>query len=538
MGIGIVTTNYGQLRGVEFDGAYAGITEFRGIPYAAPPVDALRWVPPQNPACWNGVRLCDTYGPAAMQFFLNDRHAKEYYSNGLPPMSEDCLYLNLTTGAATSGEKRPIFMWFHGGGLTNCFSYEQQFNPQEMARKGIVVVTVGQRLSLFGYLALPQLTAEQGGRSGNYGFMDQLKALEWVVQNAEAFGGDPQNITVGGQSGGCLKAAAMAATAASCGHIKRVISQSGLKAECRFRTLASAEQQGQEYLRYARLDPNIDLAALRRMDTAELFLDAPRAVLPGEMICDADLVPFLTLREGIDRFASNVDFLSGSNDGEADVFANSSAALGAAPPRDYIKSIRNSADFYGHFRNLLGDLYDQYNFERLVTVDDGSAWRMARHLAGLGLAGREGMNFSRNVMLNRLFGTRRKQLGHQGATFTYYWTHLEPYRQQEVGTVLDPDALLAWHSSELWFTFASLREGIPPTRPWRKLDYDVAQRMSSYWANFMRCGDPNGDDLPHWPISDETGGWAELGSEVVPHCWENTGPEELVREFVTLEYGL
>lgn len=537
MGIGIVTTRQGRVEGVEFDGEYAGITTFRGIPYAAPPVGERRWRPPEEPQAWDGVRRCDSYGPAAVQTFLHDRHAKEYYYTGTPVCSEDCLYLNVTSGAVTAGEKRPVYIWFHGGGLTNCYSYEPQFNPQEMARKGIVVVTVGHRLSLFGYLALPQLTREQGGRSGNYGFMDELKALDWVTENIAAFGGDPNRITVGGQSGGSLKAAALAATPASSGRVKGVISQSGLKMKCQFRTLESAEQQGRNYLRYIGLDPDTPLEVLRRMSTEEIFCDAPRAVMPGDMICDAELVPFPELQQAIDRYAAQVDFLSGSNLGEADVFAASRAALGTDPVQEYVREIRNERDFRAHFRNLLGTLYDEYDGDRTLTVENGNPWRTARHLAGLGLAGWEGMNFSRNVMLNRLFGAHRKTIGHTGRTFTYYWTHLEPCRPEDYGTERDPEKLLAWHSSELWYAFGSLRPGVPPLRPWQPQDYAVACWMNDYWVNFIKSGDPNGGALPAWPASDEHFGWMELGNEPIPHVWENTRMEKLIRAFVEKEYN-
>lgn len=536
MGIGIVTTRYGRVEGVEFDGEYTGITMFRGIPYAAPPVGERRWRPPEEPQTWDGVRRCDSYGPAAVQIFLHDRHAKEYYYAGTPVCSEDCLYLNVTTGAVAAGEKRPVYIWFHGGGLTNCYSYEPQFDPREMARKGVVVVTVGHRLSLFGYLALPRLTREQGGRSGNYGFMDELKALNWVTENIAAFGGDPDRITVGGQSGGSLKAAALAATPASGGRVKGVISHSGLKMKCRFRTLESAEQQGRNYLRYIGLAPDTPLEVLRQMPTEEIFCDAPRAVMPGDMVCDAELVPFLDLQQAIDRYAAQVDFLSGSNLGEADVFASSRAALGTDPVREYVKAIRSERDFRAHFRNLLGALYDEFDGDRTLTVENGNPWRTARHLAGLGLAGWEGMNFSRNVMLNRLFGAHRKAIGHTGHTFTYYWTHLEPCRPEDYGTERDPEKLLAWHSSELWYTFASLRPGVPPLRPWQLLDYTVARRMNDYWVNFIKNGDPNGGMLPSWPASDEHLGWMELGDEAIPHVWENTRLEELIRAFVEKEY--
>lgn len=538
MAIGIVQTGSGPVRGVEFDGKYSGITLFKGIPYAAPPVGDLRWKAPQDPEPWTDVRVCDTYGPAAVQTLLTDRHAKEYYFNGLPEVSEDCLYLNVTTGAEKAGEKRPVYMWFHGGGLTNCFSYEEQFNAQEMARKGVIVVTVGQRLSLFGYLALPQLTKEQGGRSGNYGFMDQIKALDWVTENIEAFGGDPDCITVGGQSGGCTKAAAMAATAATGGRIKRVISESGLKMMCRFKTLAQAEEQGRNYLRYAGISPDASLEELRKLSTFELFKNAPRALLPGDMVCDGDLVPFITMREGIERYARDVDFLSGSNWGEMDVFVASKAKLGPEPVNDYVKEIRNEADFHAHFRNLLGPLYDEFDGEHALNANlKETPYRSARWYAGLGLAGWVGMNFSRNLMMNRMFGMRRLELGHTGKTYTYYWTHIEPCRPEDYGTERDPDRLLAWHSSELWYVFNSLRPGIPPLRPWEDLDYEIGERMNNYWVNFIKTGDPNGNGQPFWPASDEKYGWMELGDEAAGHTWEGTNLEKMLVAFVNHEYG-
>lgn len=537
MAIGIVKTKFGMVEGVEFEGKYAGITIFKGIPYAAPPVGKLRWKAPVDPESWEGVRLCNTYGPSAVQTVLQNNHAYEYYFNGIPELSEDCLYLNVTTGAAGTGEKRPVYIWFHGGGLTNCFPYEEQFNPQEMAKRGVIVVTVGHRLGLFGYLALPQLTREQEGKSGNYGLMDQWKAMEWVMENIRAFGGDPENITVGGQSGGSTKALAMVASPVNQGRIKRVISQSGLKMKYVANTLAYAEQQGVNYLRYIGLDPEISLEELRSLSTERLFSDAPRAVMPGDMVCDAELFPFLSLQDGLERYARDVDFLNGSNLGEADVFAASKAQLGSNDVRNYVKSIKDRADFYAHFRNLLGPVYDMYDGDNTLKVaSDAEAYRTARHLAGLGLAGWEGMNFSRNVMLNRMFGAHRQKIGHTGNTYTYYWTHIEPCMPEDHGTERDPEKLLAWHSSELWYVFNSLRPGIPPVRPWEQLDYTIGDRMCAYWCNFIKNGDPNGENLATWPKSDENFGWMELGDEAVAHTWEDTDLEKMIKTFVEKEY--
>lgn len=194
MALDIINTKYGQVRGVVEE----DVLVFKGVPYAAPPVGELRWKAPQDPASWEGVRECDTYGPRPVQppqgglFF--EPWGSDFYYMGFTAYSEDCLYLNIATDAESADEKRPVFMWFHGGGLSSGYSYEIEFNPTVLAKKGVVVVTVGQRLNVFGYLSLPQLSAEQGGISGNYGLMDEVKALDWVRENIAAFGGDPDNI--------------------------------------------------------------------------------------------------------------------------------------------------------------------------------------------------------------------------------------------------------------------------------------------------------------------------------------------------------
>ena len=159
-------------------------------------------------------------------------------------MSEDCLYLNvMTTGdSLSSTEKKPVYVWFHGGGLNSCYTFEPEGNAEAFAKNGIVVVTVEQRLGVFGYLSLPQLTEEQG-QSGNYGLMDQIKAMEWIKENIANFGGDPENITVGGQSGGTTKAMAMTASPKMDVEVDKLILESGLKYNMEFQTLESAEEK-------------------------------------------------------------------------------------------------------------------------------------------------------------------------------------------------------------------------------------------------------------------------------------------------------
>lgn len=535
MALGIVSTKYGQVQGEEYDGKYSGITVFRGIPYAAPPVGNLRFMPPEDPECWDGIRECTKFAPAAVQTPLSDRHSREYYFNGFPEMSEDCLYLNVCTGAQKAGEKRPVYIWYHGGGLTNCCSSEIQFNPQELAKKGIVVVTVGQRLNLFGYLVLPQLDAEQDGRSGNYGFMDQIKALDWITENIEAFGGDPENITAGGQSGGALKAMMAAISPAGKGRIKRVISQSGLKWMIPFMSREEAYEVGKNYLRHVGLPEDISPEELRKIPTWELYSHtAGRKLLPGNMIPDGELIPGDSVRECLEKWQSRVDYLNICNWGESDLWAKSVQQA----EREEKKEIRTAKDFYQHFKLLLGNLYEKYDFEDLVQVTDETAWETAHRLAICGLAGSEGMNVSRNLMLNRIFGRYMKKKCPDAKVYDGLWSYLIPLEGEDVGSDRDCEKALAWHSTDLWFSFNSLRPGIPADRPWRPCDYKMGDIMSSYWADFIRCGDPNGEGLPEWPEAGTNYGWADLGGQIIPHKGLEGKMDELIHEFVCREYGL
>lgn len=552
MGIGIVNTSCGSMKGIELKGKYEGITEFRGIPYAAPPVGDLRWAPPADPKSWEGVRTMDTYGPMCIQKLKYDNiegsliSDEDYYYMPYPEMSEDCLYINICTGAQSAGEKRPVYMWYHGGGLTNGYSYEVEFNPEEMARKGAIVVLVGQRLNLFGYISLPQLTKEQG-QSGNYGLMDQIKALDWVYNNIEAFGGDPDNITVGGQSGGSHRAMAIAGSPMSKGRVRRVICQSWFLWFMKYAPLKEAEEHGKEYLERIGIDPDLSLEELRKIDANRLFSgEVERNQLPGDMCCDGLYLPFPTIRENLEQFASNVDFLGGTNLGEGNVFNpreeslyfishyGNSSNLGFEAKN----KIENADDFYSHFKELLGDLYDKYDFPSLVKVTDENAWYTARKLATLGLCGRGKTGLCKSVMMHRLFGRFIGTAHPENKVYTYFWTHLEPVRPEDYGTRRDPMRLLAWHSSELWYTFASMREGVPPTRPWREVDYKVADMLSSYWVNFMKTGNPNGDGLPYWPSTGENYGYMELCEHAEGHQGVDSGLDALMYEFACREYEI
>ena len=510
MAIGIVETKYGKVSGVlSTDAKYEGITTFKGVPYAAPPVGDLRWRAPEDPMCWDGVRACDTYAPGAMREPMSalvtdwEPYNSDFYYEGEPELSEDCLYLNIVTGAQSPDEKRPVYMWFHGGGLSTGYSYEIEFNGEELARKGIIVVSVGTRLNLFGYLALPQLSAEQGGVSGNYGLMDEIKALDWVYENIAAFGGDPENITIGGQSGGTMKSGALAGSPKQAGRVKRVINQSAL---CWFygpKSVKEAEKTGQLYLKGAGLDPDISLEELRKIPAKDLYYGAApisiggKPAMPGSMVADGIYLESEDMRENIEKYAMGCDYLSGVNFGEINLFEGMNPVIP-----------QTKQEVYDEIRNILGDAAPEENLENLFPIEsDAQSDRMSRYYAGLGL----GKGLFGSALLSRYFGARRAAMYPDVKSWTYYFTHLTPTRPEDKGTKRDPDMLLAWHSSELWYTFASFREGVPPCRPWQPLDYELADIITSYWANFMKTGDPNGEGLPVWPAADENYGWMDLG---------------------------
>lgn len=225
----VLTVEGGQIQGVPSEAE--GVTVFRGIPYAAAPEGDLRWEAPQPVTPWEGVRVCDTFGPIAWQngsapgTFYGD----EFYWEGTPACSEDCLYLNVWAPSGTLGKKAglPVALWIHGGAYMNGYGYEVTMDGDEWARRGVILVTINYRLGPLGFLSHPELSARQGGVSGNYGTMDQAAALRWVHENIAAFGGDPSRITILGQSAGAMSVKTLLISPLSRHLIAGAIIQSG-----------------------------------------------------------------------------------------------------------------------------------------------------------------------------------------------------------------------------------------------------------------------------------------------------------------------
>jgi len=197
---------------------------YKGIPFAAPPIGDLRWRPPQPVAVWQGTRDASRFAPGCMQ---QQRSADSFYGPGATEMTEDCLYLNVWTTAAPD-DRHPVLVWFHGGGLSAGTGAEPRFDGTALARRGVVVVTTNYRLGPFGFLAHALLSGEdERGSSGNYGLLDQIAALRWVQENVAAFGGDPQRVTIFGQSAGGTSVRPLTASPLARGPVQRALSQSG-----------------------------------------------------------------------------------------------------------------------------------------------------------------------------------------------------------------------------------------------------------------------------------------------------------------------
>lgn len=210
----------------------SGVSVFRGIPYAAPPVGDLRWKSPQPVIPWKGVKVADTYGPAAMQppRQPGSFYYKEFFTDDGHKNSEDCLYLNIyTTAPGKTKAGLPVAMYIYGGAFATGYSYEKQFlGGEEWAKHGVILVTINYRLNIFGFLAHPELSSESPkGVSGNYGILDQIAALNWVKNNIQQFGGDPKNITVFGQSAGAMSVQSLVTSPLSKDLMQKAIMQSG-----------------------------------------------------------------------------------------------------------------------------------------------------------------------------------------------------------------------------------------------------------------------------------------------------------------------
>ncbi len=472
--IGIVSVTGGRVEGVTAD----GVTSFKGIPFAAPPVGALRWRAPQPVRPWSGIKKVDHFAPSCMQ---DPSTLKQF---GAPlAVSEDCLYLNVWTPAQAPRARLPVMVWIYGGAFIEGSTSWPVYDGTRFAKKGVVLVSIAYRTGAFGFLADPELSAESTHHvSGNYGLRDMVAALEWVRANITRFGGDPSRVTIFGESAGGFAVSILAVSPAARGLFQRAISESGGAAfnpakpggtsygvpGLPFRSLTSAEAIGQRFL--AKLGAQ-DIAAARALPAGVIekeFDSAPASGADGAYIWpifDGDILP----EDGYDLFAAgrfnDTPVLVGANANEGG-FPDFRAEFAGTTPEKFEADVRTA---FGPYADQILAVYPhattaqaEQASQDLFIRDGGFAWG------------------------TWAWALLQSEKGH-GKAYLY-----------DFDRARSPDLPLGpVHASELGYVFDNAGGFLhfPPGPE----DSALSNLLQSYWVNFAKTGNPNGPGLPHWP---------------------------------------
>ena len=484
-----VKTEQGKARGKTINDGK--VQAFLGLPYAAPPVGDLRWKAPQPPARWKGERDATKFGAHCAQghlfddiIFQDDR------------ASEDCLFLNVYTPAnATANSRLPVLFWIHGGGYAVGAGSEPRHNGDFLPLKGVVLVTINYRLGVFGFLATSDLAKEANGAAGNYGLLDMVSALQWVKANIKNFGGDPDNVTIFGESAGSLAVSTLMASPMARGLFHKSIGESGAAFSDTLPTDTLEAREKQDAVWVASLGVTT-LAELRALPTDKV-LDAVKIkkggfwpVVDGRLLTEPVPATYAAGKQ------AHVPLLAGWNRDEGSFVA--------------MRPI--SAD---QFKGMIGGLYKERaaEFLQLYPADtDAQAMRSA-------------IDYGSDNFI--AFGTWKWIEAHRktGGSPIYRY-HLElaaPPSKFHPGS-------FAFHSDDIEYVFGTL-----DTRPgaiWRPEDRKLSDQMMSYWTNFARTGDPNGPGLPPWPKYDSADSLIHLDSTIT------SGPDTLRPRYEFLLKGM
>jgi para-nitrobenzyl esterase len=497
-----VRTEAGLIEGVvEGDGQ---VRAFKGIPFAAPPVGNLRWAPPQPVASWEGVRSTQAFGPRCMQGRIFD----DMVFRDEP--SEDCLYLNVWAPTQAPSGKLPVMVWIHGGGFAAGSASEPRQDGGRLSQKGVAVVGINYRLGVFGFLSHAELTKESSHHaSGNYGLMDQVAALQWVQRNIAAFGGDPDNVTIFGESAGSFAVSALMVSPLARGLFHRAIGESGAFFTAGDGTLAPKTLSASE-----------EIGAGFAVAAGEPTLAGLRAK-PAEAILEAALKSRIW-------FSPNIDGHVLSRDAHA-VFAAGEQArvpLLAGWNADEIragivlaKQKPTAASFAAETRKRFGTFADAV-LKVYPATSDAEALESAAALASDLFIGYATWKW---VEMHLSTG--------DAPVFRYSFDRKIPVAPDTRVNGLPATAkdVGARHAGEIEYVFGALDS--LPTVPWQPSDRALSDLMMSYWSNFARAGDPNGAGLPAWPR------YGEVGSFQVMHLDETSGakPDTLKARYQVLD---
>ena len=486
----VVKTANGKIEGTGPQAS--GVREFRGIPFAAPPLGKLRWAAPQPAKDWPGVRKATDFGPRCMQQAVFGDMG--FRSGG---MSEDCLYLNVWTPAKAAGAKLPVMVYFFGGGFVAGDGSEPRYDGESVAAKGIVTVTISYRLGVFGLMSHPELTRESPHHaSGNYTLLDMNAALEWVRKNIAAFGGDPAHVTIAGESAGSIAVSAQMASPLSKGLFAGAIGESGsIMGALPPVPLADGEAQGAKF-GAAVGAPTI--AELRAMPADKLLEAAGKQGMPrfsptidGYFLPEAPAAIFAAGKQ------SHVPLLAGWNSeeqGARSVLARDEPTL-------------------DNFRKAVTRLYGDHAAEVLKEYAPASNDEVTQ--VATDLASDRFIAFSTWKWIDAAGKTGGKPV------YRYFYSRPRPRMSAAIGNVTaglaggvvknqgpatnapPPAPKGAVHSAEIEYALGNLATN--KVYDWTPEDYKVSRTMENYFANFIRTFNPNSADLPKWPASNAGG---------------------------------
>jgi para-nitrobenzyl esterase len=463
-----------------------GVWTYLGIPYAAPPVGELRWKEPQPVAAWEEVRPCNSYGPSCPQSKWPYTILQEEMT--VSEQSEDCLYLNVWTPASSPEQRLPVMVWIHGGGFTVGSGSQPLYDGHNLAKKGVVLVTINYRLGPLGFMAHPLLSEESPhGVSGNYGLLDQIEALKWVQRNIEVFGGDPGLVTVFGESAGGASVCDLMASPLAAGLFSRAIVESGgflsfgLPTNKGGETLRQAEALGEKISRNLGCDRTDDeLASLRSKSPQELldaFQEAAGSGLTGRAsagpIADGYVLPDSPQNIFHAGSQQSVPLLIGTNADEGNLFAIDLSPTQYQAALSYI---------YGNYAGEVGALFPPES-------DQSARAAFSRLMTEMG--------FTAGAKL------AAASMAKVGAPAYLYKFTQRPFDARV-------QALGSFHGLEIPYVFANPRGNPGPA------DMALSASMMGYWTNFARTGNPNGEGLPEWPAYTlESDQYQELGTPIL-----------------------
>lgn len=486
----VVEVENGTVRGLP--AADPRITSFKGIPFAAPPVGTNRWRAPQPAEDWDGVLEALEFAPISMQatpgLDKDNIYSREWAVDPDIPMSEDCLYLNVWTPARSTDEKLPVYVWYFGGGLQVGNTAEMEFDGERIARRGIVVVSVNYRLNVFGFLCHPEITAEAPEAPANFGHLDQQAGTLWVKRNIAAFGGDPDNITIGGQSAGGGSVMSQLTSPQNEGLCQKAIIQSGIFAPVYprnrmpgwGRNLAEAEQEGVRFFEFLGVS---SLAEARQLDAEYIR----RKSLEYKAFWGTVVDDLFCIGNAFDLFVDNKRWMVPV------LFGHTSSEFFSVP------NVKTIDEFKGMAAEMFGEDADEYL--ELCHVQSGNIDEVLK---------RASVN-----AIEYAIRTVARANADTGANILLYYYNFD-------AEIPGWDSPGTFHSVDLWFFFETLAKC---WRPFVGKHYDLARQMCNYWANFIRSGNPNGKDS----TGEDMPQWAPYTSEV-PYAMVFGDKAELVKE--------